>query len=165
MKKDKIKKILAFTITLCFLTLSIAPTIDSQFENSIHNLTIQKDQVKYLSDSNSVPWWHKGWEYRKKITIDHSKVVNNLVNFPVLISLDSDYNLAQKAQDNGNDIVFIDASGAKLNHEIELFNGSTGELISWVNVTKLSSTEDTILYMYYGNETYKGWYLQLKIVS
>jgi len=30
---------------------------------------------------------------------------------------------------------------------------STGHLVAWVNVTSLSSTVDTILYMYYGNPT------------
>ena len=45
--------------------------------------------------------------------------------------------------------VGIDA--IKLSHEIEYFDDSTGELLAWVNVTSLSSTADTILYIYYGN--------------
>ena len=96
------------------------------------------------------PWWNTGWSYRKEITVDHSKVAGNLLNFPVLINITDD-DLKDDAQDNGNDVVFTDDSGNKLNHEIEFFNGSTGELVAWVNVTSLSSTVDTVLYMYYGN--------------
>ena len=98
------------------------------------------------------PWWDTDWSYRKEITIDHTKVAASLVNFPVLISFASDADLASKAQDDGDDIVFINnATGTKLNHEIELFESTTGKLVAWVNVTSLSSTENTILYMYYGN--------------
>ncbi|RLF33971.1 MAG: hypothetical protein DRN08_05055, partial [Thermoplasmata archaeon] len=39
----------------------------------------------------------------------------------------------------------------KYNHEIETFDGNTGKLVAWVRISSLSSTEDTILYMYYGN--------------
>jgi len=99
--------------------------------------------------------FNQGWQYRKKIVIDHMKVEDDLTNFPVLIDLDSDPDLAAYAQDNGNDILFMDDDGVatKLSHEIELFNGSSGDLTAWVNVTSLSSTVDTVLYMYYGNGT------------
>jgi len=38
-----------------------------------------------------------------------------------------------------------------LYHEFEEFDGSAGRLVAWVNVSSLSSTVDTSLYMYYGN--------------
>ncbi len=95
-------------------------------------------------------WWNSDWSYRKKLTIDHNRVVGSLSNFPVLIDI-SDSNLASNAQGNGYDIVFTDASNVKLNHEIEFFNSATGRLIAWVNVPTLSSVSDTVLYMYYGN--------------
>jgi hypothetical protein len=49
--------------------------------------------------------------------------------------------------------MFMNASGAaqKLSHEIEYYNSSTGHLTTWVNIPFLSSTTDTIIYMYYGN--------------
>jgi hypothetical protein len=97
------------------------------------------------------------WQYRKKVTIDHDMVEGDLSNFPVLINtIDSD--LATKAQDDGDDILFMDNSGVqnKLFHEIELFDGSTGELICWVNVSSLSESSDTVFYMYYGNPNSKS---------
>ena len=98
------------------------------------------------------PWWNPGWQYRKEITINHLKVGANLVNFPVLVSLASDADLVSKAQGDGDDIVFTSKTRTKLNHEIEMYNGTTnGRLVAWVNVTSLSSTADTTIYMYYGN--------------
>jgi len=100
-----------------------------------------------------VAWWNTEWFYRKEITVNHSRVAANLTNFPVLISLVSDDDLADgsKCQKDGDDIVFTNVSGNKLNHEIEYFDNDTGELVSWVNVTSLSSRIDTVIYMYYGN--------------
>jgi hypothetical protein len=92
-------------------------------------------------------WWNINWHFRKQITID--QVDSALNNFPVLISL-TDSNLASKAQADGDDIVFTDALRKKLNHEVELFNGLSGQLVAWVQAD-LSSTTDTTLYMYYGN--------------
>ncbi len=92
------------------------------------------------------------WQYRKKVTIDHTQVAGNFMKFPVLIStIDTD--LLDKAQDDGDDILFMDDIGVakKLYHEIEKYDDSTGELVAWVNVADISSNEDTVLYMYYGN--------------
>jgi hypothetical protein len=99
-------------------------------------------------------WYNVGWNYRKKITINHTKVVANLTDFPVLISLASDSDLVSGAQNNGNDILFTSTDGiTKLDHEIELYIGSNGRLVAWVRVPGLSSSTDTILYIYYGNSS------------
>ncbi|UCE96691.1 MAG: DUF2341 domain-containing protein, partial [Candidatus Bathyarchaeota archaeon] len=94
-------------------------------------------------------WWNTSWQYRKAITIDSTMVDEDLVNFPVLIdTIDPD--LVSHAQGGGDDIVFTDEAGTQLSHEIESYDGYTGHLVAWVN-TDLSSTTDTVLYMYYGN--------------
>ena len=98
-------------------------------------------------------WWNDTWSYRREIVIDHSQVAATLMNFPVLINIPSDSSLAAYAQDDGDDLVFISYDGTKLHHEIELFNGSTGQLVAWVNITSLSSSLDTVLYLYYKNPT------------
>ena len=98
-------------------------------------------------------WWNDEWLYRKLIVINHSMVDKGLINFPLLIDTDSygDSDLVAHAQPDGDDFVFTDYNGNKLNHEIEHYNSSKGWLLAWVNVTNLSSNEDTILYVYYGN--------------
>jgi len=107
--------------------------------------------VKLAITSN---WYNTNWQYRKKITIDHAKVDADLTDFPVLISLSADSDLAAHAQGDGDDILFTSSNGTtKLSHEIEKFDGSTGQLIAWVKVLSLSSTVNTEIYMYYGNAT------------
>ena len=103
---------------------------------------------------NPVPGRCSNWAYRKKITIYHTRVTAAQTSFPVLISLSSDPDLSSHAMANGNDILFTDSGGTnKLSHEIENYTSSTGTLAAWVNVPALSSTMDTVLYLYYGNAT------------
>ncbi|UCE73247.1 MAG: DUF2341 domain-containing protein [Methanomassiliicoccales archaeon] len=91
------------------------------------------------------------WLYRKNITINSSQVESDLTNFPVLISI-TDSDLANKANIDGNDIYFTKSDGTtRLNHEVESYESTSGELVAWVNVTSLSSSSDTYIYMYYGN--------------
>jgi hypothetical protein len=97
--------------------------------------------------------------YRKAITIDHTKVSGDLVNFPVLVNLPTDASLASHAKANGDDILFTTSAIAwnsgttndKLPHEIEKYTTATGNLQAWVKIPNLSSTTDTVIYMYYGN--------------
>jgi Tfp pilus assembly protein PilV len=96
------------------------------------------------------------WAYRKQITIQDARVAGttNHTNFPVLINFSSDADLAARAQDDGDDIKFTSSDGVtKLDHEIETFNGTTGQLVAWVQVPTLNATANTTIYMYYGNAT------------
>ncbi|MHA2332891.1 MAG: DUF2341 domain-containing protein, partial [Candidatus Hodarchaeales archaeon] len=102
-------------------------------------------------------WWADGsFSKRKDIVINRSKVSNDLNDFPILVDLhDMDLHDTQNIQVDGDDILFTDASGTKLAHEVELFNQTFNtthaHLVAWVRVPGLSSTEDTIISMYYGN--------------
>jgi len=104
----------------------------------------------FTTEAEPAVWWDANWFYRKLITIDHTNVAGNLINFPVIIDI-VDTDVKNSSQSNGDDIVFTDYYGNQLNHEIELYDDGTGELVCWVNVTSLSSTQNTLLYMYYGN--------------
>ncbi|HUK38925.1 MAG TPA: DUF2341 domain-containing protein, partial [Methanomicrobiales archaeon] len=98
------------------------------------------------------PWYDCNWGYRKKITIDHTKVTGNQTDFPVLVSLASDTGLQGHADSGGDDIFFTAADGTtKLSHEIENYTPSTGGLTAWVKVPSLSSAVDTVIYLNYGN--------------
>ena len=106
-------------------------------------LTIGSEEVR------AEEWVKTGWSYRKLITIDSSLTDSDLTNFPVLLSF-SDTDLASHAQADGDDIIFVlYDDGTQLNHEIVTYE--SGELLAWVNIPSLSSTEDTQLWMYYGN--------------
>jgi hypothetical protein len=96
----------------------------------------------------------QGWNYRKEISITHTQVAGDVTNFPVLIRV-IDNDLRDKAQEDGDDILFMDKDGVatKLSHEIEYFNSATGTLTAWVKLPAVSSTQDTLFYMYYGNSS------------
>jgi len=99
-------------------------------------------------------WYHPNWEYRKALTIDHTKVAADQTDFPILVKLTSDDQLRDFAQSDGDDILFTNYNGTvKYNHEIELFTSATGALVAWVNVDALDHDADTTIYMYYGNPT------------
>ncbi|MCX6672062.1 MAG: DUF2341 domain-containing protein, partial [Euryarchaeota archaeon] len=95
----------------------------------------------------------RGWIYYKKITVNHLLVNQSLKNFPILISI-TDTDLANHAQPTAHDIQFWDVTNTtRYHHEIEKYNATTGEFIAWVNITYLSATQDTIIWMRYGNNT------------
>ena len=98
-----------------------------------------------------VNWYNNNWKYRKKITIDNTKVDATLTDFPVLVSLTTDDNLKNNARSDGFDILFTLSDGeTKLKHEIEKYTNGIGRLISWVELPSVSSSTDTDIYMYYG---------------
>lgn len=114
------------------------------------NTTSTAGQIT-LATTTSPAWYNTSWTKRKKITLDADAVAGSgdLTDFPVLISLSADSNLSSSAQADGDDILFTNASGTKLNHEIESY--SSGTLVAWVKVPTLGGTTDTDIYMYYGN--------------
>ncbi|MFW9940734.1 MAG: DUF2341 domain-containing protein [Candidatus Thorarchaeota archaeon] len=108
--------------------------------------------------SSSIPPNINFFKYYKIITINNESVpgFGSYENFPVLISiLDSDMH-DHVNQSNGNDIAFSNDTDW-LDHEIEYFNKSYDEtyakLVAWVRIPSLSTSNNTIIYMYYGNGT------------
>lgn len=99
-----------------------------------------------------------GYSYRKALTVDHTKVAGgaDLSSFPVLVSR-TDAALATVANGGkvqsatGLDIRFELADGTKLDHEVELWKATTGQLVAWVRIPTLSASVDTPFYLYYGN--------------
>ena len=151
-KKNIGKNILRLS-SVVFITAVIISSTFSYSPRSVanyFNVEIQSDNWAYTATKLPGDWWDLDWLYRKEININHSKVSSDLLSFPVLIDI-IDMDLAQKAQTDGDDIVFTDGLGVQLNHEIESYNNSDGHLVVWINVTNLSSSTDTVLYIYYGN--------------
>jgi hypothetical protein len=136
-----------------------ADWIKTEYNNQSDPSTFYSLGIK----ENTTPTVLTSWSYRKAITIDHTKVsgTGNLANFPVLINLSADTDLAANAKSDGSDILFTNSSVAwntgtsndKLAHEIETYTTSTGSMQAWVRIPFLSPTQDTVIYMYYGNST------------
>ncbi len=111
----------------------------------------------YNPSEPEAQWWDEMWKHRKKITIDADQIpgTSNLTNYPVMIQITNDTDISDATQADGDDIVFTDINGAKLDHEIEKYaeDGSGADLTAWVRIPSLSPTIDTVIYMYYGNPT------------
>jgi hypothetical protein len=92
------------------------------------------------------------YAYYKQITIPHTNVSADLTNFPLCVHINADTDLGTACLQNGNDIRFVATNGSTLPMEKDIFsisgNAATG--IFWVNVPLISSSVDTIIYMYYG---------------
>lgn len=107
----------------------------------------------------AVAGWYSDWSYRKKITIDADQVWGNETNFPILATTtDSDLRATSSSGHvemlNAHDILFTLADGVtKINYEREKYSSTTGQLVAWLQVPDLSSSTDTVLYMYYGNSS------------
>ncbi|NTW31413.1 MAG: DUF2341 domain-containing protein [Bacteroidetes bacterium] len=97
--------------------------------------------------------WLTGWQYRKKFTVDQSKIDANITDFPVLVSLSSpDFNFS-KARSDGYDIRFTSSDGiTPLKFERERHDASSVQKAEyWVKVPSiLSDAVVTYFYMYYG---------------
>jgi len=109
--------------------------------------------INGITDVPSPPgnWINTSWQYRKHITVDSNQVNSDLTDFPLLVRV-TDIDLKNKALSNGNDILFTAADGiTKLSHEIEKYDGTTGELVAWVKIPIVSGATDTSVFMYYGN--------------
>lgn len=94
----------------------------NQITQSDFNAGVLNNVDNYSSpdDIKLYTWYNPSWSYRKKITIDHTKVAGNLTDFPILINLSSDADLASYAGDEGYDILFTSANGtSKLDYERE----------------------------------------------
>jgi cellulose synthase/poly-beta-1,6-N-acetylglucosamine synthase-like glycosyltransferase/ActR/RegA family two-component response regulator len=127
---------------------------DASIAAGNYTLNMHFDQLPQVP----ADWYNTSWLYRKEITVYGSQVaVGGVSNFPVLINLTSDTELAAKAcnaPSAGYDILFTSSNGtSKLSHEIESFDDSTGALVAWVKVPALTNPADTTIYMYYGNSS------------
>ena len=96
-------------------------------------------------------WYDNNWSYRKKSSFAPARFPVTWLDFRFLVDLNSDADLASFALGRwGRHPVYVCRRNTKLAHEIEVFTSATGELVAWVK-TDLSASQDTRLYMYYGN--------------
>jgi hypothetical protein len=111
-----------------------------------------------------------GWLRQQKITIAHTQVAGDQTNFPVLLiwtgsagtsNVDSDIvnsSNSWSANADGSDIrCSADAAGAT-QYPVEIANitvstnTANARLEMYVNVTSVSSSTDTVFYLWYGND-------------
>jgi len=102
--------------------------------------------------------WLGGYSNRIKVTIPAAQIsgVGNHLNFPVLINttivdLRTTGNGGYVVHPSGYDIVFSEDNNTTLDHQVEEYNGTTGELIAWIRIPVLNPFNDYEFYIYFGN--------------
>jgi len=94
--------------------------------------------------------WLSGYNTRRKITIDHTKIDSDLTDFPVLVKLTSSNFDFSKANSDGYDIRFTEDDGTTLlKYERERHDSANQIAEYWVKIPSVSSSADTEFYIYY----------------
>ena len=86
---------------------------------------------------------------RKPITIHAAAVTGTQTDFPIWIDL-NDADIAARARTDGTDILFTNANGAALDHEIQRWDPVAPRLQAWVRVPSLAHA-DLKIYVEYGD--------------
>lgn len=139
----------------------IAPTTITSPQTVTVTATSQSNPAAAASAtvSLSLACTPAGFAFERAITIDHTKVsATDQTNFPFLFNT-TDPTLATTANgghvtsSSGYDIAFsTDPDGQnRLNYEMEEYNAATGQVIAWIGIPALSHSQDTTIYMLYGN--------------
>ena len=106
----------------------------------------------FIITSEPVKSAAEDYAYYKTITIESDYISADLTNFPVLVHLDENEDMYDHVLNNLSDIAFFDSTKTvQFYHEVEYYNvgGGVIDAYIWVNVTSISSSEDTVIYLLY----------------
>jgi len=122
-------------------------------EVRVYNRALQPREIALLYDSapGGYAWMYHDWLYRKKLTIDSTKIDADLTDFPVAVTLSSSNFTFARARGNGEDIRFTDKNGIPLNYEIEKWDSTGQSAVVWVKIPTVEEEGDTDFFLYYGN--------------
>jgi hypothetical protein len=92
-----------------------------------------------------------GWNYRLIVTIDNTDNPQGLIDYQVLVELDSsNFNFSQ-VQPDGDDLRFTNQNGDILPYWIEFYDPASKKAKIWVKVDSIPASDTTSIIMYYGN--------------
>jgi len=110
-----------------------------------------------LISSTALAWYDVNYQYRRRITIDHTQVGSGThTDFPFLVTaacFDAAFftHVAKTTPINNLDIIFVDSDDlTKLDREIVDYDQAGNRLEAWVRIPSLSNSTDKVIYVYYG---------------
>ncbi len=118
------------------------------------NLYFEKQFTITVNELEDYSQWTNAITVFFNTTPTGADVTGDVVNFPVVIRLNSANFDFSQAQDNGEDIRFESSDGTQLTYEIDEWSNSRQTATIWVTVPLLhgNSDQDYII-MYYGNSS------------
>ena len=102
-------------------------------------------------EAHNPVWWNFDWNQRLEYTVNSTLIAADLVDFPVLVYVDSDLVNWGDVQNNLDDIRFVGDYLDELSFEIDYFV-LNDEAWFWVRLPEVSSSLDTYFFMYFDNK-------------
>ncbi|MBF0431000.1 MAG: DUF2341 domain-containing protein [Fibrobacteria bacterium] len=122
------------------------------------NLNLLDSSLEVVSDSLSVVAPYRAWNKSKKIIINTSvsgaDIKEMLVNYPLLVRLDSSHFSFSDAKSDGGDIRFSTSAGKVLQYEVEYWDLENKKAELWILVdTILGDNSEQFITMHWDNAT------------
>ncbi len=118
-----------------------------------HHLEFDFGGEKAYAHNFASYWWNKSWNYRMPITITNTSAVQQ--EYQIILKIDTQSLInAGKMNSSCRDMRFVDDTNTPIPYYLEnsttIGCNSTTTYI-WVKVPYIDSTENTTIFMYYGN--------------
>ena len=92
------------------------------------------------------------YKYLRNVIIDNTQNLNNLTDYQILITLDTQSLISQgKMRSDCGDVRFTDSDGKLLNYWIEPNTCNTNNTKIWVKVPFIPGSSTKTIYLWYGN--------------
>lgn len=113
----------------------------------------QRSPSAYVALGSAAAGLLPGFASSRSLTVNPALAAADLTDFPVLVSLSSQFLVDGVATPDGADLAFSLADGTVLPHEIERYSQASGRLVAWVKVPLVSASAPTVFHVNYGNPT------------
>lgn len=107
---------------------------------------IESDSGVYIKSNNALVPESLG-NVSRIISIDHTKIDEDLEDYPVMVKLTADNFNFSEVENNGTDIYFVLDDGMELDFEREYFSKDEQLAIFHVRIPEVSSAEDTVFFI------------------
>jgi len=108
--------------------------------------------TSYSTSNTSACYSLSGWLYYRPILINNTQNPNNLTNYPILVTLNTQTLIQQgEMRPDCGDIRFTDSNGTLLNYWIVPNTCNTTNTSIWVNVPFIPGGSTETIYLWYGN--------------
>jgi hypothetical protein len=121
---------------------------------SLQDIVVGEGQTVFAAINGTSSVWKYSMQVHLNTTAAGANVAGNVINFPVLVRLNSgNFNFAD-AKSGGDDIRFTKSDGTPLPYEIERWDTSQGSAELWVKVdTVFGNDSSHFIAMYWGAST------------
>ncbi len=135
--------------------------LDSSLTDFWSNVNDDGSDIRFVQETvtgSEEDWYETGWSSRLPITIQSSQIDETMTDFPVYVDLsDLGSEFFNTVRSDGGDIRITQSDG-QTERPIELVTIDTGSETGELHFSgDVSSTTDTVFYIYFGNSDAEGY--------